>query len=380
MWKNRRRSVGVTCSCGCGTSRRSDGPDGSFSQPALQNLVRLVAKMGRIASVNITGNTKQKELKLIYEKIESGEISIVVGTTSLINENVKFKSLGLAVVDEQHRFGVNQRLETPLERRRPRAHVDYVRDTIPRTLAMTKFGEMALSVIEEKPAGRLPIWTKVLDPPEHEVAFEAIQEETQRGGQAYVILRYVSDKDTEKNQTKGAEEEFERLKLKLPNVKFGLLHGQLSSEEKQTALDLFAVGETQCLVATSVVEVGVDVPNASLIVIDASGGGGSGGFGLAALHQLRGRVGRGSRQSRCFLLNTHRTKTAKKRARLVLEKTNDGFRVAESDLQLQEPAIYGVPNNPVTASNSSTRVWRRIYTCSALQSGCELVAVAKSRE
>jgi len=287
----------------------------------------------------ITGNTKQKELKLIYEKIESGEISIVVGTTSLINENVKFKSLGLAVVDEQHRFGVNQRAKLLSKGGEPPHMLTMSATPIPRTLAMTKFGEMALSVIEEKPAGRLPIWTKVLDPPEHEVAFEAIQEETQRGGQAYVILRYVSDKDTEKNQTKGAEEEFERLKLKLPNVKFGLLHGQLSSEEKQTALDLFAVGETQCLVATSVVEVGVDVPNASLIVIDASGGGGSGGFGLAALHQLRGRVGRGSRQSRCFLLNTpNPDEDREERARdrlAVLEKTNDGFRVAESDLQLR---------------------------------------------
>ena len=239
---------------------------------------------------------------------------------------------------------------------------------IPRTLAMTKFGEMALSVIEEKPAGRLPIWTKVLDPPEHEVAFEAIQEETQRGGQAYVILRYVSDKDTEKNQTKGAEEEFERLKLKLPNVKFGLLHGQLSSEEKQTALDLFAVERQQCLVATSVVEVGVDVPNASLIVIDASGGGGSGGFGLAALHQLRGRVGRGSRQSRCFLLNTpNPDEDREERARdrlAVLEKPTTGSALPNRIYNFEEPAIYGVPNNPVTASNSSTRVWRRIYTCS----------------
>jgi len=287
----------------------------------------------------ITGSTKQKELKLIYEKIESGDISIVVGTTSLINENVKFKSLGLAVVDEQHRFGVNQRAKLLSKGGEPPHMLTMSATPIPRTLAMTKFGEMALSVIEEKPAGRLPIWTKVLDPPEHEVAFEAIQEETQRGGQAYVILRYVSDKDTEKNQTKGAEEEFERLKLKLPNVKFGLLHGQLSSEEKQSALDLFASGETQCLVATSVVEVGVDVPNASLIVIDASGGGGSGGFGLAALHQLRGRVGRGSRQSRCFLLNTpNPDEDREERARdrlAVLEKTNDGFRVAESDLQLR---------------------------------------------
>ena len=287
----------------------------------------------------ITGSTKQKELKLIYEKIESGEISIVVGTTSLINENVKFKSLGLAVVDEQHRFGVNQRAKLLSKGGEPPHMLTMSATPIPRTLAMTKFGEMALSVIEEKPAGRLPIYTKVLDPSEHEIAFEAIQEETQRGGQAYVILRYVSDKDTEKNQTKGAEEEFERLKLRLPNVKFGLLHGQLSSEEKQNALDLFAKGETQCLVATSVVEVGVDVPNASLIVIDASGGGGSGGFGLAALHQLRGRVGRGSRQSRCFLLNTpNPDEDREERARdrlTVLEKTNDGFRVAESDLQLR---------------------------------------------
>jgi ATP-dependent DNA helicase RecG len=209
---------------------------------------------------------------------------------------------------------------------------------IPRTLAMTKFGEMALSVIDEKPAGRLPIITTVCSVDEHDLAYEAMCDEIKRGGQAYVILRLVNESQAQTlSDVKGAEEEYARLVSKYPNVKFGVLHGQLSADEKAMALDKFTRGEIQALVATSVVEVGVDVPNASVIIIEDADG-----FGLAALHQLRGRVGRGERQSKCFLLHSPgggenaELKGDRARDRLrVLEQSNNGFRIAESDLQLR---------------------------------------------
>ena len=336
----------------------------------------------------ITGSTKQKDLKVIYEKIESGEISIVIGTHSIYNADLKYKSLGLAVVDEQHRFGVDQRAKLSSKGNEigtPCHLLTMTATPIPRTLAMTKYGEMGLSVIEEKPAGRFPILTKILDPPEHETAFEAIEEETRRGGQAYYVLRYVSEKETDKNQTKGAEEEFERIKKRLPNVRFGLLHGKLSSEDKQNALDLFVKGETQCLVATSVIEVGVDVPNASLIIIDANVGGGSGGFGLAALHQLRGRVGRGARQSRCYLLNAPNVdeeRDDQSRERLaVLEKTNDGFRVAESDLQLRGAGdFYGTNQSGISDLFHASLATDLYLLESARKAAAELVATSDEIE
>lgn len=286
----------------------------------------------------LTGSTKTAERAQILEDLNDGKIGIIVGTHALIHEKVVFSSLGIAVVDEQHRFGVEQRAGLLAKGKLPPHMLTMSATPIPRTLAMTKFGEMALSVIDEKPAGRLPIITTVCGVDEHSQAYDSMCEEVSRGGQAYVILRLVNESGSSRmSEVKGAEEEYARLVSKYPNVRFGLLHGQLGADEKAAALEKFSSGETQALVATSVVEVGVDVPNASVIIIEDADG-----FGLAALHQLRGRVGRGARQSKCFLLHSPgagenaELKGDRARDRLrVLEQSNNGFRIAESDLQLR---------------------------------------------
>ena len=202
---------------------------------------------------------------------------------------------------------------------------------IPRTLAMCKHGEMALSSIDEKPAGRLPIHTRLLLDENHGAAYEAMTREVAAGGQCYIITPLVATSTAESfERYKSAEEEFKRLEETYRDVRFGMLHGKMSSEEKNAALDAFSAGETQVLVATSVVEVGVDVPNASVIIIEDADR-----HGVSTLHQLRGRVGRGHRQSACFLLVGAEAGFAAKDRLRVLEKTNNGFHVAESDLRLR---------------------------------------------
>ena len=322
------------------------GHQGAFMAPtevlATQHhrvLTELLSQMRDPPKVALlTGSTKTAERAQILEDLSSGKIGIIVGTHALIHEKVVFNSLGIAVVDEQHRFGVEQRAALLSKGKVPPHMLTMSATPIPRTLAMTKFGEMALSVIDEKPAGRLPIITKVCAVDEHDIAYEAMRDEVRQGAQAYIIVRLVQESGSSRmSEVKGAEEEYARLVRKYPNVRFGLLHGQLGAEEKAAALEKFSAGETQALVATSVVEVGVDVPNASIIIIEDADG-----FGLAALHQLRGRVGRGSRQSKCFLLHTPgvgenaESKEDRARDRLrVLEQSNNGFRIAESDLQLR---------------------------------------------
>ena len=322
------------------------GHQGAFMAPtevlATQHhrvLTELLSQMRDPPKVALlTGSTKTAERAQILDELNDGKIGIIVGTHALIHEKVVFNSLGIAVVDEQHRFGVEQRAALLSKGKLPPHMLTMSATPIPRTLAMTKFGEMALSVIDEKPAGRLPIITKVCAVDEHEIAYNAMCEEIRAGGQAYVIVRLVQESGSSRmSEVKGAEEEYARLVHKYPNVRFGLLHGQLGAEEKAAALEKFSSGETQALVATSVVEVGVDVPNASVIIIEDADG-----FGLAALHQLRGRVGRGSRQSKCFLLHSPgvgdnaEMKEDRARDRLrVLEQSNNGFRIAESDLQLR---------------------------------------------
>ena len=322
------------------------GHQGAFMAPtevlATQHhrvLTDLLSQMGDPPKVALlTGSTKTAERAQILEELNAGKIGIIVGTHALIHEKVVFNSLGVSVVDEQHRFGVEQRAALLSKGKLPPHMLTMSATPIPRTLAMTKFGEMALSVIDEKPAGRLPIITTVCSADDHSVAYDAMCEEVARGGQAYVILRLVNESGSSRmSEVKGAEEEYARLVSEYPNVRFGLLHGQLAADEKAAALEKFSSGETQALVATSVVEVGVDVPNASVIIIEDADG-----FGLAALLQLRGRVGRGERQSKCFLLHSPgvgenaELKEDRARDRLrVLEQSNNGFRIAESDLQLR---------------------------------------------
>ena len=281
----------------------------------------------------LTGSTPQAEREIILAEIADGRANIVVGTHALIQETVSFNDLALAVVDEQHRFGVAQRA---LLRQKGRfsPHVLVMTATpIPRTLALTLFGDLDLSVIDQMPPGRQPIETRIVLPTERERAYAFIRAQIEKGRQAFIICPLVEESD--KIEAKAAVEEHARLqKHVFPQFKLGLLHGRMKSDDKDAAMRAFANNETQILVSTSVVEVGIDVPNATLIMIE-----GAERFGLAQLHQFRGRVGRGEHKSFCLLQSDLSASDITERLKAV-EASNDGFVLAEKDLQLRGPGQF----------------------------------------
>ncbi|HEX6488513.1 MAG TPA: ATP-dependent DNA helicase RecG [Candidatus Dormibacteraeota bacterium] len=266
------------------------------------------------------------ERRRVRTAAASGHCALLVGTHALIEEDVELANLGLAVVDEQHRFGVRQR-ELLRAKGQGRPHFLAMTATpIPRTLALALYGEMAVSVLNELPPGRTPVATQVVEPEGRELAYELVRREVAGGRQAFVICPLVEE--SEKLQSKAATVEFERLRTEVfPDLSLALVHGKL--REKDTVMAGFAAGETQVLVATAVVEVGVDVPNATVMLIE-----GANRFGLAQLHQFRGRVGRSAHQSYCLLLADEPTEEAMTRLRLV-EKEHDGFRLAEADMRMR---------------------------------------------
>ena len=277
----------------------------------------------------LTGSTKTAKRREIHAQLETGELSLLVGTHALLQEKVNFNQLGLVVIDEQHRFGVQQRQNLLNKGNRP--HVLTMTATpIPRTLALTLHGDLDVSQIDELPPGRQKIHTKAIN--KGAPAYDFIHHQVFQGRQAYIILPLVEE--SEKLDLRAAVAEYERLSTQIfPEFRVGLLHGRMTSAEKDEALKSFRDNQTQILVSTTVVEVGVDVPNATVILIDHADR-----FGLAQLHQLRGRVGRGSHPSYCLLLDT--SKTAEAKARLeVLEKSTDGFFISEMDLRLRGPGV-----------------------------------------
>ncbi|MBE9228506.1 ATP-dependent DNA helicase RecG [Phormidium sp. LEGE 05292] len=277
----------------------------------------------------LTGSTKTVKRREIHAQLETGELSVLVGTHALLQEKVNFHQLGLVVIDEQHRFGVQQRQNLLNKGNRP--HVLTMTATpIPRTLALTLHGDLDVSQIDELPPGRQKIHTKVIN--QGAPAYDFIHHQVLQGHQAYIILPLVEESD--KLDLRAAVVEYERLSTEIfPEFNVDLLHGRMTSAEKDEALNSFRDNKTQILVSTTVVEVGVDVSNATVIFIDHADR-----FGLAQLHQLRGRVGRGSHRSYCLLLNT--SKTAEAKARLeVLEKSTDGFFISEMDLRLRGPGV-----------------------------------------
>jgi ATP-dependent DNA helicase RecG len=287
----------------------------------------------------LTGSTPASDRQAIYAGLADGAIQIVIGTHALIQPTVYFHRLGLAIVDEQHRFGVDQR--AALRQKGPSAngeanspHLLIMSATpIPRTLALSLYGDLDMSVLDEMPPGRQEIKTRWLRASERERAYNFIRRQTAEGRQAYIIYPLVEESDS--IDAKAAVEEFERLKSEVfPNRRVGLIHGRLRSEEKDTAMRAFATHETDMLVATSVIEVGVDVPNSTVIVIE-----GADRFGLAQLHQFRGRVGRGEHQSYCILIAEDVSNEAEQRL-AALEATNDGFVLAERDLELRGPGEF----------------------------------------
>jgi ATP-dependent DNA helicase RecG len=281
----------------------------------------------------LSGSLKTKEKRLAQEEIESGVAQLIIGTHALIQENVNFAKLGLAVIDEQHRFGVRQRLEI---QQRVGSELFYCHQLmmsatpIPRTLAMTYYADLDVSVIDELPPGRKPIATKVVKASRRDEVIGGLQNWLSKGLQAYWVCPLIEESETLQLQT--AVESFEQLTQALPSFKVGLVHGRLKADEKAAVMAAFKANEIQLLVATTVIEVGVDVPNAALMVIEHAER-----FGYAQIHQLRGRVGRGSADSVCILMYAEPLSLAAKERLQTLRETSDGFVIAERDLSLRGP-------------------------------------------
>lgn len=282
----------------------------------------------------LTGSTKAKERRELLERLENGEIDIVVGTHALIQEGVAFQNLGLVITDEQHRFGVNQR--KVLREKGWRPDVLFMTATpIPRTLAITAYGEMDVSVIDELPAGRIPIETRWVRTPQLDSVLEWTYKELRRGHQMYVICPLIEE--SEALDVKNAVEIYEKLReLFAPEYEVGLLHGKMKNQEKDQIMETFKGNQLQILVSTTVIEVGVNVPNATvMLIMDADR------FGLAQLHQLRGRVGRGSEASYCILVANPKNELGVERMKIMTETTN-GFILSEKDLELRGPGeVFG---------------------------------------
>ena len=282
----------------------------------------------------LSGSVKGKARKTLYEKLEAGEIDILVGTHAIIQEKVKFSRLGLVVIDEQHRFGVAQRQKILEKSAQKMPHLLAMTATpIPRSLQLTLFGDLSVSILREKPKGRKPVLTEVVSPVSRASMISKIKEEISKGRQAFVIVPAISESSND--EIKSVETEFKRLKREFSKLKIAQLHGKMKPEEKDSVMRDFLEKKADILLSTTVIEVGVDVPNASVIVIENADR-----FGLSQLHQLRGRVNRGGGDAFCFLAMSS---TAKPPARLKeIEKTDDGFVLAEKDLELRGPGeIYG---------------------------------------
>ena len=277
----------------------------------------------------LTGNTSQKKRKEILTNLKNGMVDILVGTHAIFEDKVIFNSLGMVVIDEQHRFGVTQRNRL-LNKGDNTNLLSMTATPIPRTLALSLYGDLDISQITELPPGRVPITTKIISEGELDTLFKGIENEIDNGKQVYVILPLIED--SEKMNLSSAKKIFKYLSEEIfLNNNVGLLHGKLNSEEKNNVINSFLNNKINILVSTTVIEVGIDVPNASIMIIYNSER-----FGLSQLHQLRGRVGRGSTKSFCYLVNSENIAIENKRLS-VLEKSNDGFYIAEKDLELRGP-------------------------------------------
>jgi ATP-dependent DNA helicase RecG len=285
--------------------------------------------------VLLTGSQGVAERREALEAVKSGEAHVVVGTHALIQKGVEFKDLSLVVVDEQHRFGVDQRTVFKAKGTTPDTLV-MTATPIPRTLSLTLYGDLEVSILDELPPGRKPVETQLIGLPERDEAYEAVREELEAGRQAYVICPLVEESEALED-VRAAEELYEELAERIfPERSVGLLHGRMKATEKREVMDAFRERKIEALVATSVVEVGVDVPNASAIVIE-----GAERFGLSQLHQLRGRVCRGLHSPRCFLVGEPKTEEAQRRLE-ALCKHQDGFKLSEVDLAIRgEGTLFG---------------------------------------
>ena len=278
----------------------------------------------------LTGIVKGKRRQAVLDGLADGSVKILVGTHAIIEDSVQFNNLGLAVVDEQHRFGVAQRAKLWAKNHQPPHVLVMTATPIPRTLAMTLYGDLDVSIIDELPPGRKPIMTLHKYDDQTTSLYEGIRQQVGAGRQVYIVFPLIEE--NEKTDLKNLEAGYESLCQIFPNLNIGKVHGRMKPKDKEAEMQKFASGETHILVATTVIEVGVNVPNASVMVIlDAQR------FGLSQLHQLRGRVGRGAKQSYCLLVTPHALATETRKRIDIMCDTNDGFRIAEADLKLRGP-------------------------------------------
>lgn len=298
-----------------------------------ETLSRLLEPFGLQVGL-ATGSVKGKARQVLYDQIAEGNVAVVVGTHALIQDSLAFHRLGFVVVDEQHRFGVEQRQKLLAKSERMPHLLAMTATPIPRSLALTVYGELDVSILNERPKGRKEIVTKLWSPNSTAQLYDLVDEQITAGRQAYIICSLIDENPD--NDVKSVEAEYKRLRgTRFKHRKIGLLHGKLKPDEKDAVMTAFAAGELDVLVSTTVVEVGVDVPNATVMIIENADR-----FGLSQLHQLRGRVGRSDHQSYCYLVMSDSKKPSQRLREI--EKSNDGFYLAEVDLKLRGPGeIYG---------------------------------------
>jgi ATP-dependent DNA helicase RecG len=294
-----------------------------------ETLTRMTEGLGIKISL-LTGSTKKKEREKILPALESGETHIVIGTHALIEDTVNFARLGLVVIDEQHRFGVAQRAKLWDKNSIPPHVLVMTATPIPRTLAMTFYGDLEVSVIDELPPGRKPVKTLHIYSEKRKNLYESVRRQLRLGRQVYIVYPLIEE--SEKIDLQNLSDGFETTKKIFPEYRVSMVHGKMKAAEKDAEMQKFVSGETQIMVATTVIEVGVNVPNASVMLIENAER-----FGLSQLHQLRGRVGRGADQSFCILLTKYQLTDATRRRIRIMTETNDGFLIAEEDLKLRGP-------------------------------------------
>lgn len=306
-------------------------PTEILAEQHYQNAKKRLEPLGvRVAL--LTSQVKTKERNAILEALKAGKIDLCIGTHALIQNDVEYANLGLAIVDEQHRFGVEQR--NTLKRKGLSPHFLVMTATpIPRTLAMTVYGDLDVSIIDELPKGRQAIVTRKTFQSKRDLVMNFVRDQLKAGRQAYIVYPLIEESET--LELKNALEEYEKVKAEFSEYKVGLLHGRLKTSEKEDVMKRFRSGEIHILVATTVIEVGVDVPNANIMVIEHAER-----FGLSQLHQLRGRVGRGQYKSYCVLVLGYALSEEASARADIMEKTNDGFKIAEADLEMRGPGEF----------------------------------------
>lgn len=307
-----------------------------------QGLVELCKELNTSIEL-LTGSTKTSKRREIHEKLENGEIDILIGTHALLEDKVKFKNLGLAIVDEQHRFGVEQRSKLWHKNEYPPHILVMTATPIPRTLAMSVYGDLDISIIDELPPGRKDIKTVHRFDANRLKVFHFIKEEISKGRQVYIVYPLIQE--SESMDYKDLMDGYESIsrEFPMPEYQISIVHGQMKPADKDYEMNRFVTGETQIMVATTVIEVGVNVPNASVMIIESAER-----FGLSQLHQLRGRVGRGAEQSYCILMTGHKLSSDAKTRLETMVRTSDGFEIAEVDLKLRGPGdIMGTQQSGV---------------------------------